>query len=309
MSPETTDLDWVAERLTDVPAPDDAVTDHARTMLMAHLDAARPVAAPVRRRRRVGLPSMRVQRRPLSLGLAAVAAAAGAFAIVNLESSGSHGPVAEASAGQLIVGKARAALSAAPGRAVSYTITDDAGDVWQDAQDSATPRDWVDSETVQGAPPIVVDGVEHGAREFYDPATDTIYRDGDTSDSFAMLDGPQLMKAIEGQGQTTVDTNAMFDGRPATTVTVTHPGGEVVELWVDPSQGDRPLQTTDTAPGGATDTQTWSNYQTVTAGASTPDPALLSSRFPSARVVTLDSSAFSAQENDAYAAAAATSGS
>jgi hypothetical protein len=109
MSPDITDLDWIAERRPDVIEPDDAVTDHTRTALMEHLAAPAATPAPLRDRRR----AWRRTRRPLSLGLAAAAAADGVFVAVNV-SSGGGGSLTEAQAAK-IVAHARRSLAATPG--------------------------------------------------------------------------------------------------------------------------------------------------------------------------------------------------
>jgi hypothetical protein len=292
MSPDITDLDWVAEQLPDVMEPDDAVTDHARTALMDHLAA--PAATPARRgnRRR----AWRRTRRPLSLGLAAAAAAAGVFVVVNVNSGGG-GSVTEAQAAK-IVAHARRSLAATPGLVLEYTVTRSNGPTIRTAQDGAAPHDWVQIWTLGGTHALVR-GQEGHRQEFYDPANNTIYRDTNTIPGQGPVpDDEDELPLLKRVGRNpTVDRHAMLDGKPAMLVTLQFPGGTVYRLWVDPHHGDRPLRLTSSGGAGPqTATTTWSGYHTVTAARGAPSPARISARFESATIKTLGPKQFGQRE-------------
>jgi hypothetical protein len=293
MSPDITDLAWVAEQLPDVVGPDDAVTDRARTALMEHLVAPAAIPAPRRNRRR----AWRRTRRPLSLGLAAAAAAAAAFVAANV-SSGGGGSVTEAQAAK-IVAHARRSLAAGPGQVLEYTMTRGSRVTFQTAEDGARPQDWVEIWSLDGMPKVIR-GQEGHRQELYDPANHTIYRAASPRGAALAPDDENELAELKSIGRhPTVDRHAMFNGRPATLVTLHFVGGTVDRLWVDPAHGDRPLRLQEinprrvsSAPQVVVATTTWSDYHTVTLTKGMPSPARLSQRFPSATIKTLSPKRF-----------------
>ncbi len=295
MSPVNTDLEWVAEQLSDAPAATTAATDRARNALMHHIDTASVASAPARRRRRFDVPALHPLRlnRPASYGLAAVAAASAAFAVVNVTSDSGSGGVGTARAAAIL---AHAAQGDAPGagQVLETTMTDSAGNIDALAFDARTPQDDVQTLTAAGGRPYE-SGVQGGLREFYDAATNTIYRDSVAPEAIGISAGDQgLLDELNAPGdQTTVDDNASLDGQPVKTVTSKTPSGIVYELWVRAGT-DLPVQFTETSASGAVSKWTMS-YETVTPNASTPSPAVLTALHPSATVTTLGDSAYKAE--------------
>jgi hypothetical protein len=305
MSPETTDLDWITEQLPEVAAPDPALTDHARRALIAHVADAQPVQPRRRNRRRARLSrGERVYGRPIPLGLAAVAAAAGVFAVVDITSTPGHGGVGSADAATILA-KASVGLTPAAGQVLVSMSTDSQGYTNEMALDDASPQDWVQTLISAGGQPSV-NGQQDDMREFYDAETNTIYRDSDTSRAVAVGTGDVgFLSELNAPGaQTTVDHDAALGGQPATTITSTMPDGMVYELWVDASTGDQPIQFSETPASGPTVTTKWS-YQMVTPSASTPSPALLTALHPTATVTTLDNAAYQAAVSKSAAPAPA----
>jgi hypothetical protein len=299
MIEEPTDLDFVRDSLPHVEPTMLGGPDRARQDLLAHIAAAGDaLAAHPRRPGRRG-PRRRGthrQRRALQLGAVGVAAAAAAFAAVNLASGGHDGAVSEAQAKQ-IVARASAGTDPVGAQVLSYTFVNQNGTVERDAQNGETPQTWAFRATAADGTPNFADGQEGGRREFYDPSTQTIYRDADGSMVVSNSSSDEaFFDEMNAPGaKLTTDTDATTnDGRPATKVTSVERDGNTYELWVDPDARDRPLQFVWIPPSGPTKTLVWRDYQTATPGAGDPSPARLSDDYPSAKVVTLGAVQFRA---------------
>ena len=180
---------------------------------------------------------------------------------------------------------------------LAFTIVDNDGTVEQTAENGNTPQDWAVRDTAADGTPQAADGQEGGAREFWDPATNAIYRDSQTElqTSLSASDLALIGEMNASGAKLSTDTNARTnDGRPATKVTSIETDGNTYELWVDPTVHDRPLQFVWTPPSAPVQTTVWRDYQTVTPGDGTPSPGAVDRRLSVAKVQTLDDLAFQA---------------
>jgi hypothetical protein len=243
-------------------------------------------------------------RRALGIGGVAVAAAAAAFVVANLASSGDGG-VAPAQA-ETLVAKARAALvdPAGPGSIQKVVATARKGDgpafrseTWTELDAPYNSR----TVTTTAAGAAIEFGQTDGHDEFVDPATGTLYRETEPFAAQEAGGSPALAGAAEflARPGLEVDRDASLEGTPAIKASKVNGDGSVSSYWFAKSTYE-PLRFTNGEPGAAP--QFVDDYQQVatqSGPAATPSDASVAAHNGLAKAVDLPNAAFVAREEAA----------
>jgi hypothetical protein len=312
MNTDGTEINWIAERLPDAPAPDELTTARARQALMAHLgDPARDtdvlVAATARQPR---------WRRSLKLGVVGASIAAAAFIGINLTgssgSSGGGGPAVATAAS--IKEQVMAVLQpATPG---SIQEVDEIGHFSYSDHPSSSYEYHVWTQLGGGEVSRIVqnqtgtvtgqDETGNNFQEVYDSFDNTIYRidHGLFGDYISGIEAP-ILQQLQNPNSV-VDNSATFDGRPAIKITLTQDVSDFGEsshsttvTYVQPGTLV-PLESTVTAHSfrngqpdeSSTATMEFPVWRTLTGSAALPALVSLSAQHPSASTKVVDQQTF-----------------
>jgi hypothetical protein len=257
--------------------------------------AGTPSSAPVPRRR---------GRRALSVGAVALGAAAAAFVVTNVASSGDGG-VAPAQA-KVLVARAQRALAgaAAPGTVQMVVSTSRKGDgpsfraeTWTELDAPFNSR--TVSATAAGAP--IEFGQTNGQDEFFDPSTGTLYRETEPFPAQEAGGSPALAGAAEflARPGLSVDRDATLDGTPAIEASRKDADGSLSRYWFSKATY-APLRFADAAPGaGPGFVDTFERVDSLRGSDVSPADVSVAAHHAGAAVVELPNAAYVAKEEEA----------
>jgi hypothetical protein len=253
----------------------------------------------------------RPRRRAVQLGTLAAGVAVAAVVAANVGSSGDGG-VSKALEGsgigvsparaEVLVTRARQALATAPApgsvQRVVATSQKDGGPVVQSTTWTELGSPF-DSRTVysEAGGPDGESGQTNGQDEFFDPSTNTVYRETEPFPQQEAGQSPALSSALQflRTPGLTVDREATLDGTAAIEATRREGDGSVSAYWFSKDTYE-PLKFTNTDPTtGQGFVETYA-VETLAGAAASGAPDSVSAEHPSATVAELPNARFVAKE-------------